>query len=302
MEKVEKSSVCELCGQPAEHHPDVILCETCEKNLNKEPEWLPEVKEQIRIDQDITRQELSYPKLVTRRTTAFLIDGLLVATMSVLLGGGYWWLIAVGYLLVRDALINGRSLGKFVVGLTVLDQDGGACTLTKSIARNFPLFLPGVVVEFFVMAFSNRGWRLGDRLAKTQVIAVRSPTMIGAWLFLLALSVVVLGVTQKWHWGTWPKFLAGKDFSIEAIIQQGPTHDRESVGGHTQNPVEGTERYIIHFRDRQTIAVENYWDKGDVITYQRLGGVVGVPRKNIAVIENTLDGTKTQYNPFFTKQ
>jgi uncharacterized RDD family membrane protein YckC len=302
LEKMENDSVCELCGTPAKYHSDVILCESCENELNKEPEWLPELKEKIRIDRDITLQEISCPKLITRRTTAFLIDGLLVATISLLLGGGFWWLIAIGYLLVRDALINGRSLGKFVVGLTVLDQDGEACTLTKSIARNFPLFLPGVVVEFFVLAFSKRGWRLGDRLAKTQVIAVRSPTILGAWLLLLALSVIVLGLTQKRLWHTWPDFLVSKEFSIGAIINQSTTNDGESIAVQGRDSFEGTERYIIHFRDRQTIAVENYWDKGDVITYQRLGGVVGVPRNKVAVIENSRDGTIKQYNPFFTRQ
>lgn len=41
---MDKKSVCELCGKPAEYHPDVTLCETCEQDLNREPEWLPELE------------------------------------------------------------------------------------------------------------------------------------------------------------------------------------------------------------------------------------------------------------------
>jgi len=123
------------------------------------------------IKRDFDLHEIPGPKLITRRTTAFVVDGLLVATMSLWLGGGFWWLLAIGYVLVRDVLINGSSIGKFVVGLTVMDRDGNACTLAKSIVRNLLLLLPGVVVEFFVMALSRRGWRLGDRLQKR-----KSPT------------------------------------------------------------------------------------------------------------------------------
>ena len=93
-EKMEKNTVCELCGKPVEYDPGVILCEACEKDLNKEPEWVPELREEMRINLDIARQEILPPKLTTRRMIAFLIDGLLMATICLLLGGGFWWLIA----------------------------------------------------------------------------------------------------------------------------------------------------------------------------------------------------------------
>ncbi|MFQ5846203.1 MAG: RDD family protein [Candidatus Methylomirabilales bacterium] len=299
---MENDSVCELCGTPAAYHPDIVLCEACEKELNKKPERLPDVQEQTWSRPDTQLPQISYPNLITKRIRAFLIDGLLVATMSLLLGGGFWWLIAIGYLLVRDALIGGRSIGKFVVGLAVMDHHGSACTLTKSIVRNFFLLLPGVVVEFFAMAFSKSGWRLGDRLAKTQVIDFPPPRIRGAWLLLLALFVIVLGRTQEWHWPWWPDFLNGKEFSIQTILHHGGTNDAGSITVPDRESRAGSERYIIHFRDRQTIAVEDYWERGDEIKYQRLGGIVGVQRNKVAVIEKKVDGTLKQYNPFFRKQ
>ncbi len=298
---MEKNTVCELCGKPVEYDPGVILCEACEKDLNKEPEWVPELREEMRINLDIARQEILPPKLTTRRMIAFLIDGLLMATICLLLGGGFWWLIAIGYLLVRDALIGGRSIGKFVVGLSVMDYDGNTCTLTKSIVRNLLLLVPGVIIEFLVMAYSERGWRLGDRLAKTQVFALRPPAIMGASFLVLALSLLVLGLTLEWQPPELPNFLAGKSFSMEAIRKQGTPLEERKIESQSRDSLAGSERHIIHFRDRKTIAVEKYWEAGDEIKFQRLGIIVAIQRNKVALIENVADGTKKQYNPFFTK-
>jgi len=224
--------------------------------------------------------------------------------MSLWLGGGFWWLLAIGYVLVRDVLINGSSIGKFVVGLTVMDRDGNACTLAKSIVRNLLLLLPGVVVEFFVMALSRRGWRLGDRLAKTQVAHIRPPMIVGVLFLVLASSFMILDMTQQWDWREWLDLLGSKRVDIGAIITPGSLgtkSDGGTVDVQPRDSLEERERYIIYFRNRQTIAVEEYWERGDEIHYQRLGGIVGVRRNRIAVIENKVDGTKKQYNPFLPK-
>ena len=60
--------------------------------------------------------------------------------------------------------------------------------------------------------------------------------------------------------------------------------------------------YIIHLRNRKTVEVKNYWQKGDEIKYRRFGGILGVKRKDVAVIENKADGTTKQYNPYLTKE
>jgi uncharacterized RDD family membrane protein YckC len=259
------------------------------------------------MEHNFEPHETPGPKLVARRTTAFVIDGLLVATMCLWLGGGFWWLIALGYLLVRDILINGSSIGKFVVGLTVMDRDGNGCTLAKSIVRNFLLLPPGIVVEFFVMAVSRRGRRLGDRLAKTHVAGVRPPMIMGALFLVLASSFLILDITQQVDWREWLDFLTSKKVDIGAIItpvgpgSPGAKNSGKNIDVQPQNSLEEREKYIIYFRDRQAIAVEEYWERGDEIQYQRLGGIVGVRRSRIAMIENKVDGTKKQYNPFVTK-
>lgn len=245
-------------------------------------------------------------RLIIKRTSAFLFDGLLVAAMILWLPGRFGWLIGVGYFLLRDALISGRSVGKFIVGLTVMDGERNACGIIKSMLRNLLLFLPGPAIEFFVLAFSMGGRRLGDRLAKTQVIDTR-PQLRGVWFLLLALSASVLltalyipELKERKHWESshgWREFLKTDKLGLESRLKQVYAY----FGWHPeQEDALGTAKhYVIHLRNGRKIEVEEYWEKGDRINYRKLGGVVGVNRNKVAMIENRGDGTRKHYNPFY---
>lgn len=60
--------------------------------------------------------------------------------------------------------------------------------------------------------------------------------------------------------------------------------------------------YILHLRDGRTIEVREYWEHGDEIRYPKFGGTLGIPRRDVAVIENKADGTKKTLNPFYTER
>jgi uncharacterized RDD family membrane protein YckC len=115
---------------------------------------------------------------VEKRALAATIDGLLVTTTLVLyLTSEFLPYVFIGalYLLLRDG-VAGRSVGKFVCGLVVINvKTGRPCGQGASISRNAILLLPGanVVAAFLEAATIVRdpqGQRLGDRLAWTQVI------------------------------------------------------------------------------------------------------------------------------------
>lgn len=59
--------------------------------------------------------------------------------------------------------------------------------------------------------------------------------------------------------------------------------------------------YIIHLRDGRKIQVKDYWEKGNEIKYSRFGGIIGVKRENVVMIENRADGTKKLYKPSSAK-
>jgi uncharacterized RDD family membrane protein YckC len=98
------------------------------------------------------------------------------------------FLAASGYILMRDGLFEGRSLGKKAVGLRVsaIDDRGQAASSKDSIIRNIPLaaayglfMIPyagwvlgplALAVEWLTAMGDDRGMRIGDLLAGTYVV------------------------------------------------------------------------------------------------------------------------------------
>ena len=94
----------------------------------------------------------------------YLLDSFLSRDFSVYSG------IAIGlvYFLFSDALPNGQSLGKKLLKIQVLDDEGiDSCSLAQSFFRNvtFPL---GVIDWVFIFFKPHR--RLGDFIAGTVVV------------------------------------------------------------------------------------------------------------------------------------
>lgn len=115
---------------------------------------------------------------VKRRLLAGSLDGsLLVTSLYFYQNSGSAWFVVAGavYVLLRDA-IQGRSVGKFFVGLMVISlETGRPCTFVGSVRRNLVFLFPGVnVVAVFLEPITivrdPLGHRLGDRLAGTQVV------------------------------------------------------------------------------------------------------------------------------------
>ncbi len=124
---------------------------------------------------------------LTTRAVAGFVDCLLVIGLS-RLPDVIGFLAASGYILVRDGLFAGRSLGKKVVGLSVSMADGSGRTagFRESIIRNIPLaaayglfMIPyagwalgplALVVEWMAAMGDEKGMRIGDLLAGTSVV------------------------------------------------------------------------------------------------------------------------------------
>ena len=77
----------------------------------------------------------------------------------------------IAYTLARDALPGGRSVGKRLTGISVVHVGSERpCTVARSIARNMPMLVLGVVDAAFIVGRQRR--RLGDFLAGTKVVDV----------------------------------------------------------------------------------------------------------------------------------
>ena len=120
-----------------------------------------------------------YPKAdVRKRVYASAIDSTLVVTAIILyqrLDSIAFPILGALYLLLRDG-VRGRSIGKILCGLTVIDlQTGKPATMPASMRRNIILLVPGAnlvaaVLEIVTISRDVQGQRLGDRLAQTQVV------------------------------------------------------------------------------------------------------------------------------------
>lgn len=110
-----------------------------------------------------------------RRSLAFLLDAVIALSLYRFAGG----LFAIAYLILRDGLWGGRSIGKAVLSLRVVRQDGGAAIgLVDSLKRNLLFVIPlantAISVSVFEgvnLFFDDDRLRLGDRLAGTRVVS-----------------------------------------------------------------------------------------------------------------------------------
>ena len=75
------------------------------------------------------------------------------------------------YLLIRDGLGSGRSLGKKFMKLKVEKEGGAKCGIVDSVLRNIVAMVPVIGIIDVIMPFIDAdGKRIGDKIAKTQVV------------------------------------------------------------------------------------------------------------------------------------
>ncbi|WP_309609072.1 RDD family protein [Flavobacterium sp.] len=86
--------------------------------------------------------------------------------MNFLIYIGY--LLTLGYMLLRDALFGGQSIGKKAMKYVALKEDGSSLAgdFGTSALRNVTLFIPLLDAIFVIIDKP----RLGDTLAKTKVV------------------------------------------------------------------------------------------------------------------------------------
>ncbi|MBI5342174.1 MAG: RDD family protein [Deltaproteobacteria bacterium] len=112
------------------------------------------------------------------RSLAFLIDLILFVTLFYGLGATYhFWgvFLSMIYIVFRDGIFSGQSVGKKVMGIRVIHADGRPISFVDSSFRNVlflvPYLLPlTLAVETAAMFRSPDRLRLGDRIAKTRVV------------------------------------------------------------------------------------------------------------------------------------
>lgn len=97
------------------------------------------------------------------------------ANAGVNIGGNTFWLLlalGVGYYIVCEAAA-GATLGKRMVGIRVVGEDGEHVTFGAAVVRNLMRIVDALffyLIGFLFALTSTRGQRLGDRAAHTIVV------------------------------------------------------------------------------------------------------------------------------------
>lgn len=144
--------------------------------------------------------------------------------------------------LCRDYLLGGRSIGKRILGLSVVDrQTGEAVTGGRLVLRNLFFFLYPVDGGFLL--FSGRS--LGERTTNTRVIRARNRCEVRVKPFLivggiaaaiaLAFSGLIFGVMKLVQ--STEGYAVCYDYLVEseAFAAQGAEEDRIGMTGFSQN-------------------------------------------------------------------
>jgi uncharacterized RDD family membrane protein YckC len=124
---------------------------------------------------------------VTARGGAWLVDtvaglavaavvSLAVGAVSAVLADLAFLLVTAGWYVVSEA-VWGRTPGKWVVGIRVVDEDGDEVSAVAAVVRNVTKIVGGaslllILAGVVFIADSPNSQRLGDRWADTLVVRV----------------------------------------------------------------------------------------------------------------------------------
>lgn len=120
------------------------------------------------------------------RVFAKALDFIIIAAIAEIIPTAGFY-AGLSYLLISDGLFDGRSFGKYLMGLRVISSETDEqCSMKEAIFRNAPLGLgflclkvpffgwlllaSAAFFEFLMLIGSSNGMRFGDELAKTIVI------------------------------------------------------------------------------------------------------------------------------------
>lgn len=136
-----------------------------------------------------------------KRVCAFFIDCLLGQIVGFVLSSAFSrdvsWVSWAAVILFRDCL-NGQSLGKYLVGTQVVDENNAPARPGKAVLRNITMVISIVpLIEYVVMLCEKEeGKRLGDRLARTRVRDLKPQLSDMTFLWLSIALALILAIIK----------------------------------------------------------------------------------------------------------
>ena len=135
-----------------------------------------------------------------KRVCAFFIDSIIGQVCGLIISSAITrdvsWIIWAVFILFKDCF-NGQSVGKYLVGMQIIDEANLPAKSSKTILRNLFMVIPLFpLVEYVWMRRDKEGGkRIGDNTAKTRVSDLKPQRKDGTFLWIsIALAIVVFMV------------------------------------------------------------------------------------------------------------
>lgn len=136
-----------------------------------------------------------------KRVAAFFIDSIIAQVC-----GGIVSFVAVkdinliiwaAVILFKDSF-SGQSVGKYLVGTQIIDENNLPAKPSKTIIRNIFMIIPIFPLIEYVMMLRDKeeGKRIGDNLAKTKVNDLKPQIKDSTFLWISIMLVIAIIVIQ----------------------------------------------------------------------------------------------------------
>lgn len=136
-----------------------------------------------------------------KRVCAFFIDsisgGICGGLISEAVGTNVNWLVWAVIVLLKD-YFNGQSLGKYLVGIQVVNKNDLPVKPVKTIVRNIFMIIPVFpLIEYVRMLRDKKeGKRTGDNVAKTKVTDLKPERKDVVFLWVSVVLMIILTALQ----------------------------------------------------------------------------------------------------------
>ncbi len=144
-----------------------------------------------------------------KRVCAFFIDSIIAQVcggiISFIFAVNISWLIWLIVILFKDCL-DGQSVGKYLVGTQIIDENNAPVNPSKAIIRNIFMIIPIFpIIEYFrMLRDKEQGKRIGDNVAKTKVTDLKPSMSDNTFLWISIVLAIIIVVI---HFGQHPELL-----------------------------------------------------------------------------------------------
>lgn len=136
-----------------------------------------------------------------KRVCAFFIDSIIGqvcgGVISFVVNINISWIIWAAIILFKDCF-NGQSVGKYLVGTQIIDENNIPAKTSKAIIRNIFMVIPIFPIIEYVRMLRDKeeGKRIGDNVVKTKVSDLKPHIKDNTFLWISIVLAVVVFVLQ----------------------------------------------------------------------------------------------------------